>query len=130
MSKVIVVVGVPVRGETGGAKSFVGPSTARTGATRVNTTNSAAHSATSGVAAGRWGWVRRCFDTLMSDLRSGMSTRAEATMLGGGRQPQWYGCPTPRSDRRRTFPRIGVATQRGLGGLVGCVQGDWSDRSP
>jgi hypothetical protein len=64
-AKTIVVVGVADRGETCGSISFVGPSTARTGATRAKTTNSAAQSAASGIAAGRRCWVRRRLVTML-----------------------------------------------------------------
>jgi hypothetical protein len=52
-AKWIVVVGVPAAGETDGPKSFVGPSTARTGTTRLSAIRSAAHSAARGATADR-----------------------------------------------------------------------------
>jgi hypothetical protein len=52
-AKRIVVVGRPAVGETDGSNSFVGPSTARTGTTRLNAIRSDAQSAARGATAGR-----------------------------------------------------------------------------
>ena len=81
-SKVIVVDGVPVRGETSACASWVGPSVASAGATIASTSRIAAHAATRGVAAGRRFRVRRTINTRMIASAPGMSTRAETTLAG------------------------------------------------
>jgi hypothetical protein len=94
-AKAIVVEGVPVRGETLASISFVGPSTARTGATSAKATNRAAPSASSGRTADRPSpvRVRIPFDTLIFDLRAGKDARDEATMLARGGARNGTGVP-------------------------------------
>jgi hypothetical protein len=70
------VVGLPVRGDTAGLSSFVGPSTASTGTTAASTIRSAAQNAATRVATLRRVHVRRSINT-----RSHASAGQDAPVL-------------------------------------------------